>query len=112
MKILGDGELKIALTVRAHAFSKSAQEKIAQAGGNNRSSEMRKLLEAFRNIFSTPDLRKRVLFALALLAVYRLGQLHSHAGNQYRRCSSSFSSSTRARRSAFSIFSAAAIFAG
>ena len=34
---------------------------------------MRKLVEAFRNIFSTPDLRKRVLFALALLAVYRLG---------------------------------------
>jgi large subunit ribosomal protein L15 len=33
IKILGDGELKIALTVRAHAFSKSAQEKIAQAGG-------------------------------------------------------------------------------
>src|SRR5580693_267525 len=27
------GELKVALTVRAHAFSKSAQEKIAQAGG-------------------------------------------------------------------------------
>ena len=34
---------------------------------------MRKLLEAFRNIFSTPDLRNRVLFTLALLAVYRLG---------------------------------------
>jgi preprotein translocase subunit SecY len=34
---------------------------------------MRKLFEAFRNIFSTPDLRKRVLFALALLAVYRVG---------------------------------------
>ena len=34
---------------------------------------MRKLFEAFRNIFSTPDLRKRVLFALGLLAVYRLG---------------------------------------
>jgi large subunit ribosomal protein L15 len=33
IKILGDGELKVALTVRAHAFSKSAQEKIAQAGG-------------------------------------------------------------------------------
>ena len=33
VKILGDGELKIALTVRAHAFSKSAQEKIARAGG-------------------------------------------------------------------------------
>jgi preprotein translocase subunit SecY len=34
---------------------------------------MRKLVEAFRNIFSTPDLRNRVLFTLALLAVYRLG---------------------------------------
>jgi large subunit ribosomal protein L15 len=33
VKILGDGELKIALTVRAHAFSKSAEEKIASAGG-------------------------------------------------------------------------------
>ena len=33
VKILGDGELKIALTVRAHKFSKSAEEKIAKAGG-------------------------------------------------------------------------------
>src|ERR1700722_5598432 len=34
---------------------------------------MKKLVEAFRNIFSTPDLRNRVLFTLALLGVYRLG---------------------------------------
>jgi len=33
VKILGDGELKVALTVRAHKFSKSAQEKITRAGG-------------------------------------------------------------------------------
>jgi large subunit ribosomal protein L15 len=33
IKVLGDGELKVALTVQAHAFSKSAQEKIARAGG-------------------------------------------------------------------------------
>jgi large subunit ribosomal protein L15 len=33
IKILGDGELKVGLTVRAHAFSKSAQEKIVRAGG-------------------------------------------------------------------------------
>jgi len=33
VKILGDGELNVALTVRAHAFSKSAEEKIARAGG-------------------------------------------------------------------------------
>src|SRR5580693_1196158 len=32
IKVLGDGELKVALTVRAHAFSKSAEEKIARAG--------------------------------------------------------------------------------
>ena len=33
IKILGDGNLKAALTVRAHAFSKSAEAKIANAGG-------------------------------------------------------------------------------
>ncbi len=33
LKILGDGELTIALTVSAHKFSKSAQEKIVKAGG-------------------------------------------------------------------------------
>jgi len=33
VKILGDGELKAALTVQAHKFSKSAQEKITKAGG-------------------------------------------------------------------------------
>ena len=33
VKILGDGELKTALTVSAHKFSKSAQEKITKAGG-------------------------------------------------------------------------------
>jgi large subunit ribosomal protein L15 len=33
VKILGDGELKSAITVRAHKFSQSAQEKITKAGG-------------------------------------------------------------------------------
>lgn len=33
IKVLGDGELKVALTVQAHKFSKSAQEKITRAGG-------------------------------------------------------------------------------
>ena len=31
--ILGDGDISVALTVKAHRFSKSAQEKIEQAGG-------------------------------------------------------------------------------
>jgi large subunit ribosomal protein L15 len=33
IKVLGDGELTAGLTVRAHSFSKSAQEKITAAGG-------------------------------------------------------------------------------
>ena len=33
VKILGDGELKHPLTIKAHAFSRSALEKIKKAGG-------------------------------------------------------------------------------
>jgi large subunit ribosomal protein L15 len=33
VKVLGEGELKTAITVHAHKFSKSAQDKIAAAGG-------------------------------------------------------------------------------
>jgi large subunit ribosomal protein L15 len=33
VKILGDGELTVAITVHAHKFSKSAQDKITKAGG-------------------------------------------------------------------------------
>ncbi|MFP5225038.1 MAG: 50S ribosomal protein L15 [Actinomycetota bacterium] len=34
VKILGDGSLGFAVTVKAHAFSRSAREKIAAAGGS------------------------------------------------------------------------------
>jgi large subunit ribosomal protein L15 len=33
VKVLGDGDLNVAVTVHAHKFSKSAQEKIEKAGG-------------------------------------------------------------------------------
>ncbi len=33
VKVLGDGDITKALTVRAHAFSKSASEKLSAAGG-------------------------------------------------------------------------------
>lgn len=33
VKVLGDGDLKVALTVRAHKFSRAAVEKIEAAGG-------------------------------------------------------------------------------
>ncbi len=34
VKVLGDGELKKGMTVRAHAFSKSAEKAITDAGGS------------------------------------------------------------------------------
>jgi len=34
VKVLGDGELKTKLTIHAHAFSASAKDKIAKAGGS------------------------------------------------------------------------------
>lgn len=33
VKVLGDGELRVALTVKAHKFSKAAEAKIAASGG-------------------------------------------------------------------------------
>jgi large subunit ribosomal protein L15 len=33
VKVLGNGELNVAVTVHAHKFSKAAQEKIEKAGG-------------------------------------------------------------------------------
>lgn len=40
VKVLGDGQLGVALTVRAHAFSRSAMEKIVAAGGTAEVVEM------------------------------------------------------------------------
>ena len=31
------------------------------------------ITDSFRNVFAIPDLRKRLLFTFALLAVYRIG---------------------------------------
>ena len=31
------------------------------------------MIESFRNLFAVPDLRQRILFTFALLALYRLG---------------------------------------
>ncbi|MBV8514209.1 MAG: uL15 family ribosomal protein, partial [Acidobacteria bacterium] len=34
IKILGDGDLTVKLAIHAHAFSQSAKDKIAKAGGS------------------------------------------------------------------------------
>ncbi|MBV8731458.1 MAG: preprotein translocase subunit SecY, partial [Acidobacteriia bacterium] len=65
-----------------------------------------KFLERFVNIFRVPDLRKRVLFTLGLLAVYRLGGHIPTPGVDINRWSDFFSSA------AGSIFGFFDLFAG
>ena len=67
---------------------------------------MNKLFEAFANIFRVPDLRKRLLFALGLLAVYRLGGHIPTPGINITRWEEFFSSN------AGSIFGFFDLFAG
>src|ERR1700675_4576247 len=67
---------------------------------------MGKLFEAFANIFRVPDLRKRLLFALGLLAVYRLGGHIPTPGINIQRWEEFFSSQ------AGSIFGFFDLFAG
>ena len=50
------------------------------------------MLEKFLNIFRSPDLRKRVLFTLGILAVYRLGAWIPTPGVNYRQLEFLFSS--------------------
>jgi preprotein translocase subunit SecY len=67
---------------------------------------MTKFLEAFTNIFRVPDLRKRLLFTLAMLAVYRLGGHIPTPGINLQRWEELFSSA------AGSIFGFFDLFAG
>src|SRR5437764_13954302 len=51
-----------------------------------------KLFEAFANMFRVPDLRKRLLFTLGLLAVYRLGSQVPTPGINLQRWADFFAS--------------------
>src|SRR6516162_11103980 len=50
------------------------------------------MLEKFLNIFRIPDLRKRVLFTLGILAVYRLGAFIPTPGVNYKMVEALFNS--------------------
>ena len=67
---------------------------------------MNKIFEAFANVFRIPDLRKRVVFTLALLAVYRLGSHIPTPGININRWEEFF------ERNLSSIFGFFDIFAG
>src|SRR5437016_3432356 len=63
-----------------------------------------KLFEAFVNMFRVPDLRKRVLFALGLLAVYRLGGHIPTPGINIQRWEEFFSSNSGSIFGFFDLF--------
>jgi len=65
---------------------------------------MNKLFEAFANIFRVPDLRKRLLFALGLLAVYRLGGHIPTPGVNLQRWEEFFSSNSGSIFGFFDLF--------
>jgi len=65
---------------------------------------MNKLLEAFVNMFRVPDLRKRVLFTLGLLAVYRLGGHIPTPGINIQRWEEFFSSNSGSIFGFFDLF--------
>src|SRR5580693_5670408 len=67
---------------------------------------VQKFFEAFANIFRIPDLRKRLMFTLGLLAVYRLGSQVPTPGINVQRWEQFFS---RAGGSIFGFFD---LFAG
>ena len=80
VKILAKGELERKnLTVSAHAFSAAAKEKIEAAGGTctvieARGDERRQaMIATIANAFSVPEIRRKLLFTAAILALYRLG---------------------------------------
>jgi preprotein translocase subunit SecY len=63
-----------------------------------------KFLEAFANIFRVPDLRKRLLFTLGLLAVYRLGGHVPTPGINTARWTEFFNSASGSLFSFFDMF--------
>ncbi len=71
VKVLGEGDLQHALTVQAHAFSKSAAERSRRPVGRPKFCH-EPVSEAFAKLFLIPDLRVRILFVLAALLAYRI----------------------------------------
>ncbi|MDQ6707111.1 MAG: preprotein translocase subunit SecY [Acidobacteriota bacterium] len=63
-----------------------------------------KFFEAFANVFRIPDLRKRVLFTLAMLAVYRLGSFIPTPGINIARWEEFFARNSSSMFGLFDVF--------
>ena len=83
VKILGDGELTIALTVHAHKFSKSAQEKITKAGGKFEVSAVN-VGETGQHLSHSGPAQAHSVHA-GLAGGVPPGRTHSHAGSECRQ---------------------------
>src|SRR6476620_5659071 len=66
---------------------------------------MNRFFEAFKNLFRIPDLRNRVLFTLALLAVYRIGAHIPTPGINWRVLETIFQSGGGSFLAIFDLFS-------
>ena len=66
---------------------------------------MNRFIEAFRNLFRIPDLRNRVLFTLALLAVYRIGAHIPTPGINWRVLETIFQQGSGSFLGIFDLFS-------
>ncbi len=66
---------------------------------------MNKIFEAFANVFRIPDLRKRVFFTLALLAVYRIGSFVPTPGINIDRWNEFFAHNLSGLFGFFDVFS-------
>jgi len=63
------------------------------------------MLEKFLNIFRIPDLRKRVLFTLGILAVYRLGAFIPTPGVNYQQLQALFNTQSGSALGLMDLFS-------
>ena len=98
VKILGEGELTKKLTVKAQRVLgvRQGEDREGRRHGraSSRSAPKRRrppplskasMASGFANIGKIPELRRRILFTLALLAVYRIGVVRHDPGREPRR---------------------------
>ena len=88
VKVLGDGEITKALTVQVLIrFLLLRRAKIEAAGGKVEAALLSSLVQAFK----VPELRKKILFTLGILALYRFGAYMPVPGIPFHAFADSFS---------------------
>ena len=85
VKILGNGELEVALTVRRTSSRRPpCRRSRPRAARPSLGRETANDQRASRTSGASPNYANRVLFTFAMLAVYRIGATHPDAGDRFR----------------------------